>query len=166
MNFLELIMGYLGNHLATVVCAVFAAVLSGLWYWFLGFAPVLDIVFLMAVPIMWFLVFTCWIAQKSADYMHRHAPPHNEKKSLTSSSSSSITVQAYTSDGNLASASKIKEAKTELSDELNNLRDTVKLKDSEIDRLKQEISNLETLVQIESLKSELANLKMLASKRK
>ena len=39
------------------------------------------------------------------------------------------------------------------------LRDTVKLKDSEIDRLKQEISNLETLVQIESLKSELANLK-------
>ena len=156
-------MGYLGNHLATVVCAVFAAVLSGLWYWFLGFAPVLDIVFLMAVPIMWFLTFTCWIAQKSADYMH-HNESHNEKKSL--SSSSLAKVQAYTSDGNLASTSEIKEAKIELSDELNNLRDTVKLKDSEIDRLKQEISNLETLVQIESLKSELANLKVLASKRK
>ena len=153
-------MGYLGNHLATVVCAVFAAVLTGLWTPFVEFAPVLDIVFLMAVPIMWFLVLACWIAQKSNDYMHKHAPA--EKKSLSSSG----TVQVFTSDGNLASASKIKEAKTELSDELNVLRDTVKLKDGEIEHLKQEIANLETLVQIESLKSELANLKMLASKRK
>jgi len=40
------------------------------------------------------------------------------------------------------------------------------VKDSEIERLNQEISNLQTLVQIESLKTELANLKMLASKRK
>jgi|TARA_B100000809_G_scaffold131577_1_gene129332 hypothetical protein len=42
----------------------------------------------------------------------------------------------------------------------------MKLKDNEIERLNQEISNLQTLVQIESLKTELANLKMLASKRK
>jgi len=42
----------------------------------------------------------------------------------------------------------------------------MKLKDSEIDRLNQKISNLQTLVQIESLKTELANLKILASKRK
>jgi len=49
---------------------------------------------------------------------------------------------------------------------LNDLKESMKLKDSEIERLNQEISNLQTLVQIESLKTELANLKMLASKRK
>ena len=37
----------------------------------------------MAVPITWFLTFTCWISQKSADYMHNHAPSHSEKKSLS-----------------------------------------------------------------------------------
>ena len=155
-------MGYLGNHLATVVCGVFAAILTGLWPYFVDFAPVLDFVFIMAVPIMWFLTFACWISQKSADYMHSHA--HTEKKSLTSSGQS--TAQVYTSDGTLASASEIKEAKTELGDDLNQLKDSLKLKDSEIERLKQEIANLQTLVQIESLKSELANLKMLASKEK
>jgi len=60
----------------------------------------------------------------------------------------------------------IKQAKNELSSELNDLKESVKLKDSEIERLNQEISNMQTLVQIESLKTELANLKMLASKRK
>ncbi len=60
----------------------------------------------------------------------------------------------------------IKQAKNELFSELNDLKESVKLKDSEIERLNQEISNLQTLVQIESLKTELANLKMLASKRK
>ncbi len=48
----------------------------------------------------------------------------------------------------------------------NKLLDLKKIKDSEIDRLNQEIANLETMIQIESLKSELANLKMLASKEK
>ena len=63
-----------------------------------------------------------------------------------------------------ASQNEIKEAKTELTEELNSLKQTVKIKDDEIERLNQEISNLQTLVQIESLKTELANLKMLASK--
>ena len=53
-----------------------------------------------------------------------------------------------------------------MSTELNDLKSSVELKDSEIERLNQEISNLKTLVQIESLKAELANLKMLSSKRK
>ncbi len=48
----------------------------------------------------------------------------------------------------------------------NKLLDLKKIKDSEIDRLNQEIANLETMMQIESLKSELANLKLLASKEK
>ncbi len=156
-------MGYLGNHLATVVTGVFAAVLTGLWPVFVDFAPILDFVFIMAVPITWFLTFTCWISQKSTDYSHKHAPQtSHEKKSL---SRNPQVAQLYTADGKRASQTEIKEAKTELSQELNSLKETVKIKDDEIDRLNQEISNLQTLVQIESLKTELANLKMLASKK-
>jgi conjugal transfer/entry exclusion protein len=152
-------MGYVGNHLATLVTGVFAAILTGLWPYFVDFAPILNFVFIMAVPIMWFLTFTCWISQKSTDYMHNHAPSHTEKKSL----SNSQTIQTTTTQVNL---SEIKQIQNELSLELNNVKETVKLKDSEIERLNQEISNLETLVQIESLKTELANLKMLASGKK
>ncbi|MBI1663786.1 MAG: hypothetical protein IS860_09940 [Nitrosopumilus sp.] len=153
-------MGYLGNHLATVVTAVFAAVLTALWPYFVDFSPILNFVFIMAVPITWFLAFTCWISQKSTDYMHKHAH-HSEKKSL----SNTQTIQTTTI-GTQVSLSEIKQVQTELSSELNNLKETVKLKDSEIERLNQEISNLQTLVQIESLKTELTNLKMLASKKK
>ena len=152
-------MGYLGNQLATVSTGAFAAVLTGLWPWFLDFAPLLNFVFIMAVPITWFLTFTCWISQKSTDYMHNHAA-HSAPKTHNTQ-----TVQATTT-GTQISISEIKQIQTELSSELNNLKETVKLKDSEIERLNQEISNLQTLVQIESLKTELANLKMLASKKK
>jgi len=153
-------MGYLGNHLATVVTGVFAAVLTGLWPYFVDFAPILNFVFIMAVPITWFLTLMCWLSQKSTDYAHKHAPAHSEKKSL----SSTHTVQTTT--GGQVSLSEIKNVQSELSSELNELKESVKLKDSEIERLNQEISNLQTLVQIESLKTELANLKMLASERK
>ncbi len=71
-----------------------------------------------------------------------------------------------TTTGSQVSFTEIKQIQNELSSELNDLKEYVKLKDSEIERLKQEISNLQTLVQIESLKTELANLKMLASQRK
>jgi DNA polymerase sigma len=91
--------------------------------------------------------------------MHSHA--HTEKKSL----SNQQTIQTTTS-GNQVSVSEIKQIQNELSLDLDNLKESVKLKDSEIERLNQEISNLQTLVQIESLKTELTNLKMLASKRK
>ncbi|MBC8516234.1 MAG: hypothetical protein ISR81_01795 [Nitrosopumilus sp.] len=153
-------MGYVGNHLATLVTGVFAAILTGLWPYFVDFAPILNFVFIMAVPIMWFLTFTCWISQKSTDYMHNHAPSHTEKKSLSNSQTIQTTT---TSQVNLL---EIRQIQNELSVELNNVKETVKLKDSEIERLNQEISNLETLVQIESLKTELANLKMLASGKK
>ena len=159
-----MIMGYLGNHLATVVTGVFAVILTALWPYFVDFAPILDFVFIMAVPITWFLTFTCWISQKSTDYMHKHAPSHpnhDEKKSL-----SNVQTVQTTTVGSQVGLSEIKQIQNELSSELNNLKESVKLKDSEIERLNQEISNLQTLVQIESLKTELANLKMLASKRK
>ena len=155
-------MGYVGNHLATLTTGVFAAVLTGLWPYFVDFAPILNFVFIMAVPITWFLTFTCWISQKSTDYMHNYAPPHDEKKSL----SNTQTIQTATTTGSQVSLSEIKQVQNELSLELNNVKETVKIKDSEIERLNQEISNLETLVQIESLKTELANLKMLASGKK
>lgn len=154
-------MGYFGNHLATLVTGVFAAVLTGLWPYFVDFAPLLNFIFIMAVPITWFMTFTCWISQKSTDYMHNHTPSHVEKKSLNNTQ-----IIETTTAGSQVSFSEIKQIQNELSLELNNVKETVKLKDSEIERLNQEISNLETLVQIESLKTELANLKMLASERK
>ena len=88
--------------------------------------------------------------------MHSHA----EKKSL----SNIQTIQ--TTSGSQIGFSEIKQVQNELSSDLNTLKESVKLKDSEIERLNQEISNLQTLVQIESLKTELANLKMMTSKRK
>ena len=156
-------MGYLGNHLATITTGVFAAILTGLWPYFVDFAPILHFVFIMAVPITWFLTFTCWISQKSTDYAHNHAPAHthSEKKSLSNTQTVQTTVTT-----NQVSISEITRVQKELSSELNGLKESVKLKDSEIERLNQEISNLQTLVQIESLKTELANLKMLASERK
>jgi len=157
-------MGYLGNHLATVVTGIFAAVLTGLWPYFVDFAPILNFVFIMAVPITWFLTFTCWISQKSADYMKKFEASHShgEKKSLSNTQSS----QVLASSTNQISYAEIKQAQNQLSGELNQLKESVKLKDEEIERLNQEISNLQTLVQIESLKTELANLKMLASGKK
>jgi len=78
--------------------------------------------------------------------------------------SNTQTIQVLTT--NQVNLSEIKQIQDELSAELNELKSSVELKDSEIERLNQEISNLQTLVQIESLKTELANLKILSSKRK
>lgn len=157
-------MGYARNHLATLATGVFAIVLTGLWPLFVDYAPIMNFIFIMAVPITWFLTFTCWISQKSADYMHNW---HTESQGTQVQSTGSVqTIQTFASDQNQVNTTEIKEAKTELSEKLNQLQETVKIKDSEIERLNQEISSLETLVQIESLKTELANLKMLASKQK
>jgi hypothetical protein len=84
-------MGYLYNHLATVVCAIFAGVLTLLWPLFVDLNAVYDLVFMMAVPIMWFLTAVCFVAQRSADYVHGHQPSHKSAKKLT-----------YTSDGQVS----------------------------------------------------------------
>jgi hypothetical protein len=73
-------MGYVKNHLATLVSGTFALVLTGLWFPLTEYAGVLHLVFQMAVPIMWFMVFICWIAQKAADYNHDQSHTHDEKK--------------------------------------------------------------------------------------
>ena len=82
-------MGYMGNNLATVVCGIFAAVLTALWFVMVPTFPVLNFVFIMAVPIMWFLVFMCWIVQKGSDYSSAHTQQ---------------PVTKYTSDGKVASS--------------------------------------------------------------
>ncbi len=155
-------MGYWRNHMATIVTGAFAAVLTGLWMPMVDFAPILNFVFIMAVPITWFLVLVCWLSQKSADWTtkHSHEHPVHQKKSL----SNTKTVEVITT--NQVNLLEIKQIQSELSTELNELKSSVELKDSEIERLNQEITNLQTLVQIESLKAELANLKILSSKRK
>ena len=73
-------MGLVNNHLATLVSGVWAAVLTGLYFPLVDFAPSLYFIFTMAVPIMWFMVFICWVAQKAADYNHGQLHTHDEKK--------------------------------------------------------------------------------------
>jgi hypothetical protein len=84
-------MGLVYNHLATLVVAAFATVLTLLWPMFVDYAAVLDVVFLLAVPITWFLAAVCFVAQISADYMHGHEPTQK-----------SIKKSVYTADGNLS----------------------------------------------------------------
>jgi ABC-type dipeptide/oligopeptide/nickel transport system permease component len=83
-------MGYVFNHLATLVCGVFAAVLTLLWPMFVDYSAVFDLVFMLAVPIMWFLTIICFVAQKSADYMHGSGHKSSKK---------SNKKLVYTSDG-------------------------------------------------------------------
>ena len=75
-------MGYAHNHLATIVTGAFALVLTGIWPPMVDYAPNLNFIFIMAVPITWFMVLTCCLAQKSTDYIsnHSHHPVHQKKK--------------------------------------------------------------------------------------
>jgi len=74
-------MGLFYNQLATLVCGVFAGVLTFLWPMFVDLSPVYDLVFILAVPITWFLTAVCFVAQISADYMHGdHKPKKSAKK--------------------------------------------------------------------------------------
>ena len=85
-------MGLIYNHLATLIVAVLASILTLLWHdlgiinilddpMFVDCASVLDIFFILAVPITWFLTAVCFVAQISADYMHGdHKPKKSAKK--------------------------------------------------------------------------------------
>ena len=135
-------MGYVKNHLATLVSGAFAVVLSGLYFPLTNFAPQLSFVFTMAVPIMWFMVFICWIAQKAADNNHGSHHSHDEKKNHE------LTPKEITT------------YKLDLEKDLSD----ISAKDDEIAHLKKEIENLKTKVEIESIRAEIYNLKMLAQK--
>ncbi len=90
-------MGYVFNHLATLVCGVFAAVLTLLWPMFVDYAEVYDVVFLFAVPIMWFLTLVCFVSQKSQDWAHDdHKPSKKHGKKLNKKHGKKLV---YTADG-------------------------------------------------------------------
>ena len=137
-------MGYVKNHLATLVSAVWAAVLTGLYFPLVDFAPSLSFIFTMAVPIMWFMVFIIWIAQLAADRNHGADHSHDEKKNHE------LTPKEITT------------YKLDLEKDLSDVTD---VKDDEITHLKNEIENLKTKVEIESIRAEIYNLKMLAQQK-
>ena len=93
-------MGLIYNHLATLIVAVLASILTLLWHdlgiinilddpMFVDYASVLDIFFILAVPITWFLTAVCFVSQISTDYMHGHEPTQKSTKKTV-----------YTADGN------------------------------------------------------------------
>ena len=88
-------MGLLYNHLATLICGIFTGVLILLWHLFLNYIlggmAVLNIVFIMAVPVMIFLTIVCFVSQRSADYMHGHEPSNKPTKKLVYTSGGSIS---------------------------------------------------------------------------
>lgn len=158
-------MGYLKNHLATLVMGVFAAILTGLWPYFNGFAPVLDFVFLMAVPISWFLVVILWLAQVSTNYMHPPGSSHGQHPPEPNPPMVHLAGEGTGQEGPPPGDSEeVLAARAQLSRELEDLRQSVKMKDGEIDGLKRQIAALETQVQIESIRTELANLRSAASR--
>ena len=73
-------MGYHHNHLAILVCAVFASVLTLLWPMCVDYADVYDVIFILSVPIMWFLTIFYFVAHRSEDYMHGHKPSSKSTK--------------------------------------------------------------------------------------
>ena len=90
-------MGLFYNQLATLVCAVFAAVLTLLWPMFVDYAEVLDVVFWLAVPITWFLTLICFVSQISQDWAHgSHKPSKKPSKKP-------IKKLVYTADGRTVS---------------------------------------------------------------
>jgi hypothetical protein len=67
---------------------------------FVELSPVYDLVFILAVPIMWFLTIVCFVAQKSADYAHgSHKPSKKSSKKPSKKLSQKIV---YTADGRIA----------------------------------------------------------------
>ena len=137
-------MGYVKNHLATLVSGVWAAILTGLYFPLVDFAPSLSFIFTMAVPIMWFMVFVIWIAQLAADRNHGAEHSHDEKKN------NELTEKEITT------------YKLGLEKDLSDVHDA---KDEEITHLKNEIENLKTKVEIETIRAEIYNLKMLAQQK-
>ena len=114
-------MGYLRNHLATVVTGCFAIFLSGMYFYMP--APLHQLL-MVATIVTWFLVVICWLAQKSADWSKKHgghtehshsghSHTHEEKKSSTRLTN--ISVEEL---------NKFRETFTA---ELNELKDEVKL---------------------------------------
>jgi len=55
------------GHIPTIVVACLASALSGLYF---VLPDALHFTMMVFISASWFLVAICWLAQKSADYMH------------------------------------------------------------------------------------------------
>jgi len=139
------------GHVPTATVGALAAVLTGLYFVLPDAVHFTVLVFIIAA---WFLTAICWLAQKSADYMHKY-DSHNEIKKKLTENQAIQTSQI--------SAEVLEQTKIQFSTDLEELKNRVKIKDNEIEKLKIEITNLKTLVEIESLRTELAHLKILAA---
>jgi hypothetical protein len=139
------------GHVPTATVGALAAVLTGLYFVLPDAVHFTMLVFIIAA---WFLTAICWLAQKSADYMHKYGSHNEIKKKLTENQ----VIQT-----SQISAEVLEQTKIQFSTDLEELKDRVKIKDNEIEKLKIEITNLKTLVEIESLRTELAHLKILAA---
>src|SRR5712692_6441208 len=111
------------GHIPTIVVACLASALSALYF----VLPVaLHFTMVVFISAAWFLVVICWLAQKSADYMHGpqgHGQEHEKKKKLASNvSHQQHTVQI--------SPNEISQAKARLSAELDDLISSLKNKDT------------------------------------
>jgi chromosome condensin MukBEF ATPase and DNA-binding subunit MukB len=146
------------GHTPTIVTSCLAIALTIVYF---IVADAGKFTFLILAAAAWFLVIICWLAQKSANYMHRlenhgHVMDDEKKKLATNYGQRQHTVHLSSSD--------LEHAKAELSADLETLQSSLKNKDTEIENLKAEITSLQTLVEIEKLRAELANLKALAAK--
>ena len=150
-------MGYLYNQLATVVSGVFAIVLGILWIFLVPIFPVLQFVFIMAVPIMAFIVITCWFSQKSADYSTSN-PTHIMKNEEASLERYNRMITPPKRSKKLLEE-ELNVVKSEFNKEIKVLRSTVDVKDDQIVALEKQIKGLETKVQIEVVRVELTKLK-------
>ena len=65
------------GHIPTATVGALAAVLTGLYFVLPDTVHFTLLVFIIAA---WFLTAICWLAQKSADYMHKYGSPHEVKK--------------------------------------------------------------------------------------
>ncbi len=67
------------GHVPTIVVACLATALTGLYF---VLPDVLHFTLTVFISAAWFLVAICWLAQKSADYMHNIGGygHHEEKK--------------------------------------------------------------------------------------
>jgi hypothetical protein len=156
-------MGYLRNHLATVVTGCFAIFLVGMYFYM---PPAMHQLLLVSIIVTWFLVAICYLAQKSADWTKKHGSHSHAEHSHSHDHSHSHEEKKSSTRITNISVEELNRFRESFTVELNELKGEVKLKDNEINRMRQEIANLETLVQIEALKAELANLKAAAAKKR
>ena len=110
------------GHIPTIVVTCLASALTGLYFVLPDATHFAMIVFIAAA---WFLAAICWLAQKSADYITKGGYGHEEKKKLVNNSNHQQTIQV--------TPNQIKQAKVALGAELDELRNTVKNKDNEIE---------------------------------